>query len=195
MALPLAIKCVVAGDGAVGKTCMLVSYVSDAFPQDYIPTVFDNYSKTILYQQKPVSLKLWDTAGQEEYDRLRPLSYTKSDAVLVCFAVDSPASFYNARTKWLQEARTYAPLAAIFLVGTKADYRNQYYDGQYDENGYLVEFVQEQEARQLAAQQGCAAYCECSALTQQGLKDMFELVVNTVMEQRRAQRTGCCAIA
>jgi Rho family protein len=67
--------------------------------QTYIPTVFENYVTNVEFEGKVVELALWDTAGQEEYDRLRPLSYPESDVILVVFAIDYPTSLENVTDK------------------------------------------------------------------------------------------------
>lgn len=57
-----------------------------------------------------------DTAGQPEYDRLRPMSYPQTDVFLVCFAISSADSFASILTKWKPELAHHAPTVPCVLV-------------------------------------------------------------------------------
>ena len=188
------IKCVVVGDGAVGKTCMLMSYYKKKFPKDYIPTVFDNYSACVMVNGQQVNLGLWDTAGQEDYDKLRPLSYPQTDVFLICFAVNSRVSFDNLRTKWLTEVQHFAPNVPFIIVGTKSDLRGE-------AGGVGGDFVSAEEAEKLKAELKASKYIECSALKPElgdnGLKAVFDEAIKTVLLDRRKPSTkkkSRCAI-
>ena len=91
--------------------------------QDYVPTVFENYSAEITINDKSYVLMLWDTAGQEEYDRLRPLSYDNVDVVVICYDVMTQASFDNVTVRWAPETSHFCPDVPLILVGCKTDLR------------------------------------------------------------------------
>ena len=117
-------KLVIVGDGACGKTCLLIVFSRGTFPEVYVPTVFENYVANVEVDGRKVELALWDTAGQEDYDRLRPLSYPDSNVILICFAIDSPDSLDNVLEKWISEVLHFCQRVPIILVGCKADLRN-----------------------------------------------------------------------
>lgn len=117
-------KLVVVGDGAIGKTSLLTSYKTGAFTEEYVPTVFENSLASVRIEDKVVELSLWDTAGQEDYDRLRPLTYPDTHVVLVCFAVDKAESLVSVHQKWAHELDQYCPGVPRILVGCKGDLRS-----------------------------------------------------------------------
>jgi len=187
------IKCVVVGDGAVGKTCLLISYTTNAFPGEYIPTVFDNYSANVMVDGKPINLGLWDTAGQEDYDRLRPLSYPQTDVFLVCFSVISTSSFENVKTKWVPEIQHHAPNVPIVLVGTKSDLRKDEKTVKQLESRQQY-MVNVENAQTMAKDIGAVKFLECSALTQEGLKQVFDDAIRAAMNKPEKKTRKPCLL-
>jgi len=187
------IKLVVVGDGAVGKTSMFISYTTNAFPSEYIPSVFDNYSANIMMNGKPVSLGLWDTAGQEDYDRLRPLSYPQTDVFLVCFSVISPSSFENVPSKWVPEISHHCPGTRYFIIGTKIDLRDDTstLDRLKSRSQSPITTLQGQE---MASRVGAVKYLECSSLTQMGLKAVFDEAALSVISAPTKHKSRKCSI-
>ncbi|KAL8580781.1 Rho GTPase [Nucella lapillus] len=186
------VKCVVVGDGAVGKTCMLMSYATNQFPTEYVPTVFDNYAVTVTIRDTPYQLGLFDTAGQEEYTSLRMLSYPETSVFLTTFSVVMPESLKNLEHKWLPEIRHSMPVAPFLLVGTQVDLRE-------DEQVRLKLAKRRlrpstmEDGERFAKRLGAYSYVECSALTKQGLKDVFDEALLAVLDPRpsKPQKTKC----
>lgn len=176
------IKCVTVGDGAVGKTCLLISFTTDAFAGEYIPTVFDNYSANIMVDGQPYAISLWDTAGQEDYDRLRPLSYPQTDVFLVCFSVISPASLDNVGNKWFPEITHHCPRTPIVLVGTKIDLREDPVMIERLRHQYRCGPITMAQGMTKAKELGAVRYVECSAMTQHGVKEVFDEAIRTVID-------------
>ncbi|XP_076318371.1 cell division control protein 42 homolog isoform X2 [Tachypleus tridentatus] len=177
-------KCVLVGDGAVGKTSLIVSYTTNGYPTEYVPTAFDNYSVVVTVDNQPIRLQLCDTAGQDDFDSLRPLCYPNTNVFLLCFSVVCPTSFHNIKEKWLPEIRKHCPFAPVLLVGTQCDLRTDVKVlielAKYDEQP-----VTEQEARQLSQLMRSVGYIECSALTQKNLKEVFDTAILTALQNSR----------
>ncbi|TKX19770.1 GTP-binding protein rhoC [Elsinoe australis] len=177
-------KFVVVGDGGCGKTCLLISYSQGVFPEKYVPTVFENYITHVEHKPsgKGVELALWDTAGQEEYDRLRPLSYPETDLLFVCFAIDCPNSLENVMDKWYPEVLHFCPTTPIILVGLKSDLRNK---------RTCIELLKTQGLTPVTAAQGQsvakkmgAMYMECSSKEMIGVHEIFDKAIDTVVAEQ-----------
>jgi len=187
-------KLVIIGDGACGKTSLLSVFTLGYFPTTYVPTVFENYVTDCRVDGKSVQLALWDTAGQEDYERLRPMAYSKAHVILIGFAIDVPDTLDNVKHKWVEEASERCPGVPIILVGLKKDLR---------EDPVAIEemrrrsqhFVTQRQAVQVAEDIGARKYLECSSLSGEGVDDVFEAATRAallIFEKREG--SGCCVI-
>jgi len=155
------------------------------------PTVFENYTVNILVQNNEVELTLWDTAGQEDYDQLRRLSYPDSDVVVIGYTVDWPDSLVYVQEKWQAEIMHFLPRVPIVLVGCKKDLRTD--KTTIDKLATTPRRpVTYEEGLAVARKIGASAYLECNALTDEGVWDVLHVVSwLAVHKDRREARTLC----
>jgi len=172
------VKLVVVGDGAVGKTSLLIRYATGNFPTEYLPTVFENYTAQMKRSDEVILLHLWDTAGQEDYDRLRPLSYPGADVVLLCFSTISQASFDSIKEKWAPEIAHYIPTVPCILVGTKIDLREEKHP---DPNSGKFEPISPEQGKEMGKTISATTYLEVSSKTGMGINPIFEEAVNLAL--------------
>ncbi|KAL0487443.1 cell division control protein CDC42 [Acrasis kona] len=164
------IKVVNVGDTGVGKTCVLISYTENEFPEECGPTSFDNYSTDIEHDGRTYTLGLFDTSGNE-IDVMRPLTYGDSKLFLIFFSVVDRKSFERVETKWIPEIKKSGSLSPFIIVGNKSDLRSS------NPGSVSVE-----EAKGLAIKTGAHSYRECSAKELTGLGELFDTAIDAAVK-------------
>ncbi|ODV93052.1 hypothetical protein PACTADRAFT_47261 [Pachysolen tannophilus NRRL Y-2460] len=184
---PIQRKIVILGDGACGKTSLLNVFTRGYFPQVYEPTVFENYIHDIFIDGQQLQLSLWDTAGQEEFDRLRSLSYSDTHCIMLCFSIDSMDSLENVENKWVGEILEHCEGVKLVLVALKCDLRmeDEGEDTEEIQNNIIPEnnlngsqkkrkrLVSYEEGLAVAKRIGALRYLECSAKKNRGVNEVF----------------------
>ncbi|KAJ8611844.1 hypothetical protein CTAYLR_005778 [Chrysophaeum taylorii] len=168
------VKVVLVGNGAVGKTCLVVKRTTGAFPEEYVPTVYDVPTMNSMIDGTPTNVTLWDTAGQFDFDRLRPLVYPQTDAFVLCASLDDENSQDVLESRWLHEIRAHLPARVPFVIAaTKADV-----------SGSSLKLMER--AKRMKAQ----GYFEVSAREDWGVDTLFDHVARVALWHVRAQRSG-----
>ncbi|KAK9955972.1 hypothetical protein ABG768_015809 [Culter alburnus] len=167
------VKCVTVGDTAAGKTQLLIRYITTAFSSEYDHTSVDIHRVPVTVDGEPVTLELLDTTGMEEYNVIRPLYYLRQDVFLICFSLVDPASFENVSERWCPEVRHHCPNTPVILVGTELDLRDDKDTVEQLKKKKQTPIIYHQ-GLAMAERIGAVKYLECSALTQVGVKAVFE---------------------
>ncbi|KAL4710509.1 hypothetical protein ACJJTC_008911 [Scirpophaga incertulas] len=167
------IKCVLVGDGAVGKSSLIAAYAQDTFREEYQPTAYDTFNVVVDVDDRPVCVEICDTAGQESMSELRELCYPGTDVLMLCFSVVRPETYRSAARSWASAAAGVG--APLVLVGTQADLATDpavlqtlRARGEHP--------ITEAEAKALASEIH-AVYVETSAKTRRQLKDAFDAAI------------------
>ncbi|KZZ89367.1 protein RHO3 [Moelleriella libera RCEF 2490] len=177
------------------------------FPTVYEPTVFENYVHDIFVDNVHIELSLWDTAGQEEFDRLRSLSYDDTDLIMLCYSVDSKDSLENVESKWVGEIADNCPGVKLVLVALKCDLREGGNDDDDDEGtatilppevaaierpaGPLIEY---DKGLEVAKRIGASRYLECSAMKNRGVNEAFTEAARVALSVKKEREENKCTI-
>ncbi|KAI9163999.1 GTP-binding protein-like protein [Paramyrothecium foliicola] len=199
-------KLVLLGDGASGKTSLLNVFTRGYFPTVYEPTVFENYVHDIFVDSVHIELSLWDTAGQEEFDRLRSLSYDDTDLIMLCYSVDSKDSLENVESKWVGEIADNCPGVKLVLVALKCDLREQ---GEEDGAAAGASATADDDAAgqpekrpmitydqglEVARRIGALRYLECSAMKNRGVNEAFTEAARVALSVRNDSDDSKCTV-
>ncbi|CAO3588461.1 unnamed protein product [Absidia cylindrospora] len=128
-----------------------------------------------------------DTSDEEGYERLRPLSYPKTHAIMICYAVNNRNSLEQVQKKWFPEARFYCPEAPLVLVGLKKDLRQSPIEDEHV-------IVSVEQAALVARQIHAYAHLECSAKTGEGFSELFEHAARATLAYMPIKSGKCCTL-
>lgn len=195
------IKCVIIGDGCIGKTEMVMGFANNTFSSEYVSTIFDYYSTNCSLNDKNISMQLWDTSGQEEYARFRPLCYSEADIFIICFSLVSPYSYENVEYNWIQELKQHNPDVPYILVGLKSDLRDDFHkmNDEFRAKGYSP--ISSIQGLDLMRKIGAHEYIECSAKNPSSLQNVFKsaatiVLQHNIVDQQNANNfaENCCLL-
>ena len=187
---PIRKKLVIVGDGACGKTCLVIVFSKGKFLEETTTVPNDIIVKDISVDGNAVELVLWDTAGQEDFDELRPYSYTGTDVMLIAFSIDNPDSFENISERWAPEVHTFCPKVPVVLVGNKTDLRN--------DPATIAELkemnqtpLQVEDGQAMAEKIKAVTYIECSAKNNEGVDEVFVTATRVALQAKKKHKNKC----
>lgn len=186
------IKCLVVGDGAVGKTSFMTKYCSGIFSMDYCPTINDTREKIILYKDKTIKISFNDIAGQENLNYYCKSVYDseKYNIVLLMFALNERQTFRNITEKWIYEIESFHLTKKVILVGTKYDIRRN----------DVKDHISIIEGQELGKQLG-VPYIECSSVTNYNIQKIVHKMLeiyfkqNNITSNKKSKRKKRCIIS
>ncbi|KAF5922802.1 hypothetical protein HPG69_013147 [Diceros bicornis minor] len=185
---------------------------STAFMEYLLWTEYRGHEKANMVPASFMTIQMgmeWQRAGGfsdfsaslpfcEDYNQLRPLSYPNTDVFLICFSVVNPASYHNVQEEWVPELKDCMPHVPYVLIGTQIDLR--------DDPKTLARLLYMKEKPltyehgvKLAKAIGAQCYLECSALTQKGLKAVFDEAILTIFHPKKKKKQcsechSCCSV-
>lgn len=154
-----------------------------------------NHLPDIFVDNIHIELSLWDTAGQEEFDRLRSLSYDDTHAIMLCFSVESKDSLENIESKWINEVAENCPNVKLVLVALKCDLRENADEegegeGEPVAGGAKKELINYNQGLEVARRINALRYLECSAMRNRGVNEAFTEAARVALSVKSSAKDG-----
>ena len=166
-------KICIIGDTRTGKTSIIRRFIDGSFPAEHSPTYFENSKKRKTVVNEKIDLGIFDAGGGSNLKSIRPLNYASVDLFVIIFAIDDPSSLENVTKTWMPEITEFDE-TPIVLVGNKEDERSE-------EN--KSECVTVNQANKVKKQINALSYFECSAKKNTNIEEVFENIVQVLVEQ------------
>ncbi|KAJ4829009.1 Ras- protein RABC2a [Turnera subulata] len=178
----LSFKILLIGDSGVGKSSLLVSFISSSV-EDLAPTIGVDFKiKQLQVGGKRVKMTIWDTAGQERFRTLTSSYYRNAQGIILVYDVTRRETFTNLSDVWAKEVELYSTNqdCVKMLVGNKVDRESD-------------RDVSREEGIALAKEHGCL-FLECSAKTRENVEQCFEELALKIMEIPSLLEEGSSAV-
>ncbi|KAL6987321.1 Ras-related protein RABC2a [Sarracenia purpurea var. burkii] len=178
----LSFKVLLIGDSGVGKSSLLVSFISNSV-EDLAPTIGVDFKiKQLTIGGKRLKLTIWDTAGQEKFRTLTSSYYRGTQGIILVYDVTRRETFTNLSDVWAKELDLYCTNqdCVKILVGNKVDRESE-------------RVVSREEGTELAQEHGCL-FLECSAKTRGNVGQCFEELALKIMEVPSLLEEGSTAV-
>ncbi|CAD5164050.1 unnamed protein product [Musa acuminata subsp. malaccensis] len=172
-------KILLIGDSAVGKSSLLVSFISNHLGEDLAPTIGVDFKiKHLTVDDKKLKLTIWDTAGQERFRTLTSSYYRGCQGIILVYDVTKRETFTNLADVWVKEVELYATNhnCVKVLVGNKVDKEAD-------------RMVTREEGNAFANEYGCL-FLECSAKTRANVERCFEELALKILEVPKLVEEG-----
>ncbi|EDR29385.1 GTP-binding protein RHO4 precursor, putative [Entamoeba dispar SAW760] len=166
-------KILAIGDDTAKKVQLLTTFIEGKYPKEYIPTVFENSTKTLKIRGKQVVVDLWDSTGFESLSSIRQPLYSNVDIILVCYSVVNKNSFINVKNKWYPEMKSLCPHTPFFLIATQSEKRNKCCENK----NHLISTG---DGLQLSKELKAIEYIECSAKNNENIDYIFEQCIKVL---------------
>ncbi|GME67938.1 unnamed protein product [[Candida] boidinii] len=185
------VKLVLLGEAAVGKSSLVLRFVSNDFQENKEPTIGAAFlTQRCTIGDKIIKFEIWDTAGQERFASLAPMYYRNAQAALVVYDITKPASFIKAR-HWVKELHEQASKNIIIaLVGNKYDLvMGDDGEEQNGEENSDKRKVSVDEGKALAEEEGLLFF-ETSAKTSFNVNEVFMAIGQKIPDSKKDNGNG-----